>query len=283
LLALATIYRLDAEMHHDHDPSQDTDSVFHHLWSDLLGPAGPIPAGPDPGIPQIQIHGFADRTPPHEEIVVSTGPGRRPLWIAQRVADALEGLGRTVTRNWLGVRTGTAWEPDAATAEQGAGADPNLVAEKDNRQGEDANKDHRYRDWVHVENTGFLRRDSTLWQPMMKAMAGALDLHIQLDALDGNTFDELVQLPRTTADGPWRVRVRFDPPLHGTDGQRLSVSVMPHSMLVPSDPPYTELYEWCHLMFHRPGFDEEISVDISMGSQQTFTLDYRNGVWHGPF
>ena len=42
-----------------------TASVFHHLWTGVLGPRG---------VPQVQIHGFADATAP-EQVVVSTGAG----------------------------------------------------------------------------------------------------------------------------------------------------------------------------------------------------------------
>ena len=63
MLAMSTVHRDAASGTADH--SQNTASVFHHLWTAVPGPRG---------VPQVQIHGFATTTAV-EQAVVSTGAG----------------------------------------------------------------------------------------------------------------------------------------------------------------------------------------------------------------
>jgi hypothetical protein len=123
------------------DPARDTASVFHHLWTTVLGPRG---------LPQVQLHGFADATA-REEVVVSTGVGP-PTPAAERIAAGIAGTGLCTTRGW----DGTA-DPDlrATTNEQGiAAAAAGWV-------------------WAHVELDRTVRTDPARWQPAVDAIAAA--------------------------------------------------------------------------------------------------------------
>jgi hypothetical protein len=139
MLAMAAVHRDAAEGTADH--SQNTESVFHHLWTDVIGPRG---------VPQVQVHGFADATAP-EQVVVSTGSG--PVTpAAVRIADEIAATGLDTTRNWDGTASPNL---DATTNEQGIAADTNGWV------------------WVHVELNRTVRDDKTLWQPAIDAIAAA--------------------------------------------------------------------------------------------------------------
>ena len=123
------------------DHSHNTDSVFHHLWTNVLGPHG---------VPQVQIHGFADESA-REQVVVSTGAG--PVTpAAVRIAAGIGATGLRTTRNWE--RTANT-NLDATTNEQGIAAATNGWI------------------WVHVEHNRTVRDDTTLWQPAIDAFAAA--------------------------------------------------------------------------------------------------------------
>jgi hypothetical protein len=118
MLAVAAVHRHAAHDQADH--ARDTGSVFHHLWT-----AGLVPRG----VPQIQIHGFADATAP-EQAAVSTGAG--PVSpAAARIADEIAASGLLTSRSW----EADSVDPDlrAARNVQGIAADLNSWV------------------WVHVE------------------------------------------------------------------------------------------------------------------------------------
>lgn len=131
MLAMAAVHRNASSGEADH--SQNTASVFHHLWTAVLGPRG---------VPQVQIHGFADATAT-EQVVVSTGAGPATP-AAVRIADEIAATGLVTTRNWDGT------------------ANTNLDAIT-NQQGIAANTDSWI--WVHVELNRTVRDTTTLWQP----------------------------------------------------------------------------------------------------------------------
>ena len=123
------------------DHAQNTASVFHHLWTTVLGPRG---------VPQVQIHGFADAAAT-EQIVVSTGAGAvTPA--ALRIADEIAATGLVTTRNWDGTAD---TDLRATTNKQGIAADTNDWV------------------WVHVELNRTVRTTATLWEPAMDAIAAA--------------------------------------------------------------------------------------------------------------
>jgi len=140
MLAMAAVHRNASSGTADH--SRNTASVFHHLWTTVLGPRG---------VPQVQIHGFADATAT-EQTVVSTGAGPATL-AAVRIADEIAATGLVTTRGW----DGTA-DPDlrALTNEQGIAADANSWV------------------WVHVEYNRTVRTTTALWQPAIDAVAAAI-------------------------------------------------------------------------------------------------------------
>ena len=123
------------------DPARDTDSVFHRLWTTLLGPRG---------VPQVQIHGFADQRAP-EQVVVSAGIGL-PSPAAERIADGIGATGLCTTRGWEKES-----DPDlrATTNEQGIAAAAEGWA------------------WVHVELNRTVRDTPARWEPAMDAIAAA--------------------------------------------------------------------------------------------------------------
>jgi hypothetical protein len=139
LLAMAAVHRRAANGTADH--SRNTESVFHHLWTSVLGPRG---------VPQAQIHGFADARAT-EEVVVSTGAG--PVTpAAVRIADEITATGLNTTRNWDGTANPNL---DATTNEQGIAADANGWV------------------WVHIELNRTVRDTTALWQPAIDAIAAA--------------------------------------------------------------------------------------------------------------
>jgi hypothetical protein len=142
MLAMAAVHR-DAAVGTGGtaDHAHTTASVFHHLWTGVLGPRG---------VPQIQIHGFDDATAP-EQVAVSTGAG--PVTpAAVRIADEIAATGLTTTRGWDGTV-----DPDllARTNVQTVAADANDWV------------------WVHVEHNRTVRDTPTLWQPAVDAVAAA--------------------------------------------------------------------------------------------------------------
>lgn len=123
------------------DHSQNVASVFHHLWTAVLGPRG---------VPQVQIHGFRDSTAT-EQVVVSTGAG--PVTpAAVRIADEVATTGLVTTRSWDGT------------------ADLDLRATT-NEQGIAANAADWV--WVHIEHSRTVRNSTALWQPAIDAVAAA--------------------------------------------------------------------------------------------------------------
>ncbi|GHG11944.1 MULTISPECIES: hypothetical protein [Amycolatopsis] len=71
------------------DPAHDTRTVFHELTT-LLARRG---------LPQVQLHGFNDRTMPAADVVVSAGAAEAGD-AARRAADRLEAAGFRVRRAW---------------------------------------------------------------------------------------------------------------------------------------------------------------------------------------
>jgi hypothetical protein len=139
MLAMAAVHRRASAGTADH--ARNTATVFHHLWTAVLGPRG---------VPQIQIHGFDDDRAP-EQIVVSTGAG--PVTpAAVRIADEIAAVGLATTRSWDGT------------------ADPDLVA-RTNVQGIAADANGWI--WVHVELNRTVRDTPTLWEPAVDAVAAA--------------------------------------------------------------------------------------------------------------
>jgi hypothetical protein len=143
ILAMASVHRFaDTEpgtTTADHAHSAET--LFHQLWTTVLGPRG---------LPQVQLHGFADDRAP-ERIAVSTGAG--PVSVAATlIADAVAAVERSTTRSWdnsadPGLR--------ATTNVQGIAADANDWI------------------WVHIEHNRTVRDDPARWEPAMDAVASA--------------------------------------------------------------------------------------------------------------
>lgn len=139
ILAMSAVHRDAASGTADH--AQNTASVFHHLWTAVLGPRG---------VPQVQIHGFADAHAT-EQVVVSTGAG--PITpAAVRIADEIATTGLDTTRSWDGTANPNL---DATTNEQGIAADANDWI------------------WAHVELNRTVRDSPSLWEPAMDAIAAA--------------------------------------------------------------------------------------------------------------
>jgi len=139
MLAMAAVHRDAVGKTADH--SRNTASVFHHLWTTALGPRG---------VPQVQIHGFADTTAP-EQVAVSTGVGPATP-AAVRIADEIAATGLATTRSWEGT---THPRLRATTNVQGIAADSNDWI------------------WVHVEHNRTVRDTETLWHPAIDAVAAA--------------------------------------------------------------------------------------------------------------
>jgi hypothetical protein len=149
VLAMSTQFRVPDDSLQDY--SRATQSLFHRLWTDVLGPR----------VPQIQVHGFMERGAypdgtPHEKVVASTGPGRRRLRFAVQIADALAAAGFATRRNWT---------PSDK-------ADPDLVAELKNRQGAAARVGGW--DWMHLEITESVRSNDAARSSLARAVSAAL-------------------------------------------------------------------------------------------------------------
>jgi hypothetical protein len=139
MLAMAAVHRDAADGKADH--SQNTESVFHHLWTDVIGPRG---------VPQVQVHGFADATAP-EQVVVSTGSG--PVTpAAVRISDEIQATGLVTTRSWDGTAD---FDLRATGNEQGIAANTNGWV------------------WVHVEHNRTVRDTPALWEPAIDGIAAA--------------------------------------------------------------------------------------------------------------
>jgi hypothetical protein len=139
MLAMASVHRNAAGGHADH--ARNSESMFHRLWAGFLGPRG---------VPQVQIHGFANSTAP-EEVAVSVGVG--PLTAAAvRIADEIAATGLITTRIWDGT------------------ADIDLRATR-NVQGIAAEAGGWV--WVHIEHRKSVRDDEAKWHPAIDAVAAA--------------------------------------------------------------------------------------------------------------
>jgi len=139
VLAVAAVHREAAGA--DADPARNPESIFQHLWTEVLGPRG---------VPQVQIHGFRDDTAP-EDVAVSTGVG--PVSpVAVRIADGIAATGLVTTRSWVGT------------------VDPDLRATK-NVQGIAANANDWV--WVHIEHSRSVRDSEAKWKPSIDAVAAA--------------------------------------------------------------------------------------------------------------
>jgi hypothetical protein len=177
MLAMAAVHRDAAEGTADH--SQNTESVFHHLWTHVIGPRG---------VPQVQIHGFADATAP-EQVVVSTGSG--PVTpAAGRIADEIQATGLSTTRSWDDT------------------ADVDLRA-TGNEQGIAANTNGWV--WVHVEHNRTVRDTPSLWEPAIEGIAAANPALLAYDRPSpGGTGHLPKSVGRTNAAGSSRFFARED-------------------------------------------------------------------------
>ena len=139
LLAMATVHRDAALGVADH--AHNAQTVFHALWTGVLGPWG---------VPQVQIHGFADNSAP-EQVAVSTGAGPQTP-TATRIADGIAATDLRTTRSWDGSA-----HPNvrAMTNQQGIAAAANGWS------------------WVHIEHNRFVRDRPAKWQPEIDAVAAA--------------------------------------------------------------------------------------------------------------
>lgn len=244
LLAMAAVHRAAADGTADH--ARNTASVFHHLWTGVVGPRG---------VPQVQVHGFADASAT-EQVVVSTGAG--PVTpAAVRIADEISATGLITTRNWDGTANPGL---DATTNQQGIAADTNGWV------------------WAHVELNRTVRDGPALWQPAMDAIAaantplvavdrpspggaghvpkpvgtanttgssrflaredhihrGATDTHTHATPVDRFAPSELTDASTIIADVSRgdHIRITLDvdrtlaPPINGTDGQRVLVEAL---------------------------------------------------------
>lgn len=73
------------------DVAHERDSLFHALATHRA----------DQGLPQVQLHGYAEDSAPGEQAVVSAGAGEF-AGLAERVADRIAGAGLQVCRAWRG-------------------------------------------------------------------------------------------------------------------------------------------------------------------------------------
>jgi len=187
IFAMATVHRAANEGRADH--SHNPDSVFHQLWTKLLGPRG---------VPQVQIHGFGDQTAP-EEVAVSTGVAAvTPT--AVRIADAIEGSGRRTTRSWL---------PDDVDRDLRATTNVQGIAAKTNGWV-----------WVHVEHRKSVRDDEAQWGPTIDAIAASNPTALAFDrsAPSGTGLPHAVGA--AAAPGTSRYFAREDH-VHPGDAQRV--------------------------------------------------------------
>jgi hypothetical protein len=140
VLAMATVHRDAAFGAADH--ARATGTLFHRLWTAVLGPYG---------LPQVQPHGFADTTAP-EQVAVSTGTGLLTS-LAAAVADGIAATDLVTTRGWDG------------TADVGLRATQNAQGIAATEAGWT---------WVHVEHNRSVRDDETRWHPAVDAVAAAV-------------------------------------------------------------------------------------------------------------
>jgi hypothetical protein len=122
------------------DVAHRADSMFHAVVTDLAAQ----------GLPQVQLHGFADGSLPGVDVVISPGAGaagdsvRR---LAERIADA----GLDVCRSWRSDRT--------------------VLDGVRNEQGRDAAE--RGTVFVHVEISRAVREDRGAWSRLVRAIGRA--------------------------------------------------------------------------------------------------------------
>lgn len=122
------------------DAAHRTDSAFHALAEEHS----------DRGLPQVQLHGFADDSLPSVDVVVSPGSGRVDA-LVEGVADGLAG----------GLEVCRAWERDCGDLEG-----------RRNAQGEAAARHGTA--FVHVEVNRTVRDDPSAWQEIVRAIAEAV-------------------------------------------------------------------------------------------------------------
>jgi hypothetical protein len=153
MLAMATVHRnaavQDSAPARKADPARNLESIFQHIWTEVLGPRG---------VPQVQIHGFRNETAP-EEVAVSTGTGSvTPA--AVRIADGIAATGLNTTRSWEGT------------------VDVDLRATQ-NVQGRAAAANGWV--WVHIEHAKSVRDSEAVWKPSIDAVAEANPTSLGLD------------------------------------------------------------------------------------------------------
>lgn len=124
------------------DVAHQSDSLFHALARDL-GRQGAF---------QLQLHGFADASLPSTDVVISSGRARVGMR-AERLADALEGIGLAVCR---------AWRHKCAALEG-----------RSNAQGRAAARDGT--EFVHLELSHRTRMDPQRRSALVGAVSGALN------------------------------------------------------------------------------------------------------------
>jgi hypothetical protein len=145
MLAMATVHRnakvQDSDPPRKADPARNLESIFQHLWTEVLGPRG---------VPQVQIHGFKNDTAP-EEVAVSTGVGPATP-AAVRIADGIAATDLDTTRSWEGT------------------VDSDLRATQ-NVQGKAAAANGWV--WAHIEHARSVRDNEAKWKPSIDAVAAA--------------------------------------------------------------------------------------------------------------
>lgn len=123
------------------DAAHRTDSGFHALAEEHSAR----------GLPQVQLHGFADESLSSADVVLSPGSARTGALI-ERVADGLAG----------GTRVCRAWERDCGELEGRRNAQGEAAAAHD-------------ADFVHVEVNRTVREDPEEWQEVVRAVADAVE------------------------------------------------------------------------------------------------------------
>jgi len=196
MLAMAAVHRDAVGKTADH--SRNTASVFHHLWTTALGPRG---------VPQVQIHGFADTTAP-EQVAVSTGVGPATP-AAVRIADEI---------------AATLWHPavDAVAA-----ANPTLLAYDRPSPGGPGHTPRSVGTANAAGTSRYLAREDHTHR-------GATAGHTHTPAVVRTPPVTLVDATTITVDSSegdyFRVELRGDrtlaSPTSGTDGQRILVEVL---------------------------------------------------------
>lgn len=123
------------------DAAHRTDSGFHALAEEHSAR----------GLPQVQLHGFADESLPSADVVLSPGSARTGALI-EHVADRLTG----------GHRVCRAWERDCGELEGRRNAQGEAAAAHD-------------AEFIHVEVNRTARDDPAEWQEVVRAIADAVE------------------------------------------------------------------------------------------------------------